>query len=64
MMMREVGSVLNSSEELMVDGIDGPGTEDVATEVQTVYDVSKRFLWLLLCDLLGLGKYDAQKVSF
>ena len=43
-MMREVGSVLNSSEELMVDGIDGPGTEDVATEVQTVYDVSKRFL--------------------
>ena len=48
----------------MVDGIDKPDKEDVATEVQTVYDVSKRFLCLLLCDLLGLGKYDAQKVSF
>ena len=64
MMMQEVGSVLNSSEERMVDGIDGPGTEDVATEVQTVYDVSKQVLRLLLCNWLGLWKYDVWKISF
>jgi len=58
----EVGSVLNSSEELMVDGIDETDTEDVATEVQTVYDASKQVLRLLLCDSLGLRKYDARKI--
>ena len=47
----------------MVGGIDKPDTENVATEVQTVYDVSKEVLRLLLCDLIGLQKYDAQKVS-
>eukprot|EP00592_Proboscia_alata_P028985 CAMPEP_0194443034 /NCGR_PEP_ID=MMETSP0176-20130528/126476_1 /TAXON_ID=216777 /ORGANISM="Proboscia alata, Strain PI-D3" /LENGTH=745 /DNA_ID=CAMNT_0039269227 /DNA_START=385 /DNA_END=2620 /DNA_ORIENTATION=- len=58
----EVGSVLNSSEELMVDGIDETDTEDVATEVQTVYDASKQILRVLLCDSLGLRKYDARKI--
>jgi len=52
-----------SSEEFMAGGIDETDTEDVATEVQTVYDASKQVLRLLLCDSLGLRKYDARKTS-
>jgi len=47
----------------MVGGIEETDTEDVATEVQTVYDASKQVLRLLLCDSLGLRKYDARKTS-
>ena len=40
--MWEVKTVLNSSEELMVDEIDKTDRADVAKEVQYAYDASKR----------------------